>query len=268
MKVDVWLSEATKQLKASGIGTARLDALVLLEDVTKKDRAWLLSRSELELTNIQTRKLDGLVKRRSGHEPLAYIRGKTEFYGREFIINKYVLEPRPESETFFDVLKNLDLTHVKTMVDVGTGSGALAITAKLEFPNLDVIATDIDSKCLEVASQNAKKHKTGIEFIQTDLIKSLKLPEDSILICNLPYVPDGFTINQAAMNEPKLAIFGGPDGLDVYRKLFEQIKDLKFKPKYVLTESPPSQHKALVKIAKTYGYNLTKTEDFIQVFSY
>src|SRR4051812_18952492 len=96
-------------LRDAGIGTARLDAMVLLEDCLSKDRAHLLAHPELELTAEQEKLLDAQIKRRLAHEPLAYIRGKTEFYGRDFLINKYVLEPRPESETIIDLLKKLPL---------------------------------------------------------------------------------------------------------------------------------------------------------------
>ena len=88
-----------------------------------------------------------------------------------------------------------------------------------------------------------------------------------VLLCNLPYVPDKFQLNRAALNEPRLAIFGGPDGLDVYRNLFKQCTDLKLVPGYVLTESMPPQHKQLIDIAQVAGFRLLKADDFIQLFA-
>lgn len=234
-----------------------------------KDRAYLLAHPEMALPATALKKLNSQVDRRTRHEPLAHIRGKTEFYGREFLINKHVLEPRPESEAMIELLKKLTSTP-RHIADVGTGSGCLAITAKLEIPEADVVAIDIDEKCLDVARKNALKHDTNIKFLQGDLLGPLLSTVYSLpptLLCNLPYVPDSFTINQAAMNEPRHAIFGGPDGLDLYRRLFAQTAKLSQKPKYILTESLPLQHKELSKIAESANYKLQKTEDFIQFFN-
>ncbi len=273
MAIQDWLKATTTILQDADISTARLDALVLLEDCLNKDRAHLLAHPELELTAEQVKKLDVHISRRAAHEPLAYIRGKTEFYGREFYIDHHVLEPRPESETMIDLLKGLvdgRQQTVDSIVDVGTGSGALAITAKLEMPQAEVTAIDIDSACLKVARQNAKKHKADINFLEGDLVSPLLSTDyrlqSTILLCNLPYVPDDFQINRAAMQEPRLAIFGGPDGLNLYRTLFAYINNSAQKPLYVLTESMPPQHEQLATIAERCGFRLTQTEDFIQVF--
>ncbi|HSX27423.1 MAG TPA: peptide chain release factor N(5)-glutamine methyltransferase [Patescibacteria group bacterium] len=264
-----WLVNTVRALEASGIGTARLDCLILLEDMTGKDRGWLLAHPETKLTGKQQSKLANQIDKRIKHTPLAYVRGKSEFYGREFIINEFVLEPRPESETMIGLLKTLP--DNATIIDVGTGSGALAITAKLEIPDADVFATDIDRNCLKIAVQNAKKHNVNVSFYEGDLLKALpknKFGSSSALLCNLPYVPDNYHINDAAMMEPKLAIFGGSDGLELYRQLFGQIRNKKQanNPKFVLTESLPFQHQELAKIAKHAGYELRKTDDFIQLF--
>lgn len=270
MKVNEWLKRATETLKDNNIGTARLDCLVLLEDTTGKDRGWLLAHPEFELNARQFKKLDQQVKRRAKHQPLAYIRGKTEFYGREFLINKDVLEPRPESETMIELLKKLPLPKKSLIADIGTGSGALAITAKLEVPDAEVIATDIDPKCLVVARKSAKKLGTNIKFFKGNLLEPVYplLAIPYLLLCNLPYVPDGYQLNSAAMNEPKIAIFGGPDGLNLYRRLLEQVDSLDTKPIYILTESLPPQHKKLAAIAKKHGYKVTQSSDFIQLFKY
>lgn len=272
MTVNDWLIEASKRLEKAGIGTARLDALVLLEDIIGKDRAYLLAHPEMTLQGASLKKLEELIKRRMKHDPMAFIRGKTEFYGREFIINKNVLEPRPESETMIELLKEVleqrAESREQSIVDVGTGSGALAIMVKLEMPSTEVIATDIDPKCLRVARQNAQKHRVKIKFLQGNLLD--KLTADSLqltaILANLPYVPDNYKINQAAAMEPRRAIFGGPDGLDLYRQLFDQLNRGSIRTKFVLTECLPMQHLLLKVIAKKAGFKLQKTDDFIQVF--
>lgn len=268
MRINDWLFTASASLQESSISTARLDCLVLLEDCLQKDRAFILAHPELELSAKQLAVLQQQLTRRSSHEPLAYIRGKTEFYGREFFIDERVLEPRPESETMIDLLKELG-TPAVNIADIGTGSGALAITAQLELPEARVAAVDIDPSCLSVAAKNAAFHEGSIELFPGDLLqpflqKSCNFVPD-VLLCNLPYVPDSFQINRAATHEPALALFGGPDGLDVYRTLFTQAAKLPKKP-VILTESLPPQHPALTDIATSYGYRQKVEDDFIQLF--
>lgn len=265
MKVNDWLEQAQQVLTATGISTARLDALVLLEDCLKRPRATLLAHTEIELTADQLKVLNGWLARRAKHVPLAYIRHKSEFYGREFYVDERVLEPRPESETIITLLKKL-VRPEQTVADIGTGSGMLAITAKLELPSSQVFAVDIDQNCLEVARLNAQRYNVDISFKQGDLLSPLDEKVD-ILLCNLPYVPDNFQINLAALHEPRVAIFGGPDGLDLYRKLFTQIDTLGLKPGYILAESLPPQHGELAAIASAYGYHQQIEDDFIQLFT-
>lgn len=268
MDLDNQLNVGVKILNTAGIGTARLDALVLLEDVTGKDRSWLLAHPEHELSAAQLRKLQNLLKRRAQHEPLAYIRGKAEFCGREFVLTPAVLQPRPESETMIDLLKALPLKSTRACIaDVGTGSGALGITAQLELPQNTVELLEIDSKAIKIAKMNVDKFTLGLPVIKSDLLSGSDQAYD-ILLCNLPYVPDGFQINQSALREPRIAIFGGPDGLDVYRKLFKQVQKRSYKPLYILSESLPPQHAQLAEIAAKSGYIQVQQDDFIQVFEY
>ncbi|HEX4774810.1 MAG TPA: HemK/PrmC family methyltransferase [Candidatus Saccharimonadales bacterium] len=263
-----WLKSAQTKLEAAGIGTARLDALILLESVTGHYRAWILAHLENVIDTSQSDKLNNLLKRRVQHEPMSYICGKTEFYGREFLITPAVLEPRPESETMIDLLKDLpDLPSPVGIADVGAGSGALGITAALELANNLVELLDIDDQALIVTKTNVDKFTLSIDVIKSDLLTGLN-HNNQILLCNLPYVPDNFRINQAAMHEPKIAIFGGPDGLDLYRKLFNQVQSLTTKPLYILCEALPSQHARLKQIAGKVGYEPYKNQDFIQVFRF
>lgn len=265
MNIKYWLQSATKELRQSDIATARLDCLVLLADCLNTNSTHLLAHPETILTSAQEKCLKQLIARRRHHEPLAYIRGKTEFYGREFIINNHVLEPRPESETMIELLKKLSLASDISIADIGTGSGALGITAALELKIQSVDFYDIDTEALEVAKENAQAHNVLGDFYVCDLLGNKQIRYD-VLLCNLPYVPDDFHINTAAMHEPSIAIFGGSDGLEVYRKLFAQITTLTNKPSYVLAEALPPQHAKLAQIAASAGYALDKSEDFIQVF--
>jgi len=265
MLISNWLKHAETQLKDTGISTARLDSLVLLSDTLEHDKSWLLSHPDYELQGSILENLNIKVVQRAQHAPLAYIRGHAEFYGREFYVNKHALVPRPETETIIELLKSLQLPAGTRILDLGTGSGCIAITTALELPNTHVSACDIDPNCLEIARQNATKLTATVAFFVSDLLEHAQ-PQD-LLLANLPYVPDDFTINTAATHEPALALFGGPDGLDLYRKLFAQISHANWQPQHILTESLPLQHSELVKIAVTAGFVLKTTDDFIQVFT-
>lgn len=272
MTISIWLSHAIDRLKSAGIATARLDSQLLLADKMERDRGWVLAHPEVPLTEETVSQLNGQLEERAKHVPLAYIRGRVEFYGREFIVDRRVLEPRPESETLIDVMKSLPPVQKKEpvqIIDVGTGSGALAITAKLELPEAEVVATDIDAASLQVAQANADKLQANIAFAQGDMLTPVKdaLAQPIVItLANLPYVPDDHQVNRAALHEPRIAIFGGPDGLDPFRKLFEQAAKLIKHSAYILTESLPPQHKQLAFIAARHGFLQTREEDFIQVF--
>jgi release factor glutamine methyltransferase len=201
------------------------------------------------------------------HEPLAYIRGKQEFYGRDFEVSPDTLTPRPETETLIEMLFEI---KPEKIIDIGTGSGCIAITAKLGLPTSAVSASDISKKCLQVAKKNAKNLHAEVNFFKSDLLQDLSVADISgaVICCNLPYVPNNFSINTAASHEPKLAIYGGEDGLDYYRQLFEEIISLPVlkRPVAVLTESLPLQHESISAIAEVAGFKLADTRDFIQYF--
>lgn len=265
MKIKAWLKTASDQLGTAGISTARLDCLVLLEDVLNTNRTQILANDNRELTEVEETALQRLINKRVQHVPLAYLRYKTEFYGREFYVDERVLEPRPESETMIELLKSLPLNARSKLADIGSGSGALGITAKLELPRIAVTLLEIDSGALQVSQRNARLHKAAVQVVASDLLRGVDEHFD-VLLCNLPYVPDDFHINLAASHEPAIAIFGGPDGLMLYRKLFTQLNQRAAKPSYILSESLPPQHAMLATTAQAAGYRQTEESDFIQLF--
>lgn len=265
MTLGTYLPSAEAKLKRAGIGSARLDVLILLEDSLHKDRAWILAHAEYNLSDGQVRKLETRFARRAKHIPLAYIRGFSEFYGRRFRVNRHVLETRPETETMIELLTKLSLPKHPAIADVGTGCGAIGITAALEIAASQVDLYDISSSALAVAKHNTHLHELHLHCRKMNLLSRALRPYD-VIVTSLPYVPDKWKINEAAMAEPKIAIFGGSDGLDVYRKLFTQLKRFTWKPKYLLTESLPPQHPKLAEIAEDFGFKLYKSEGFIQIF--
>lgn len=259
-----YLREATAQLQTAGIDSARLDALILLEDTLRLDRAYLLAHDDAEIAPDHLQSLQSLIDRRQSHEPLAYIRGHAEFYGRTFVVNKHVLVPRPESEAIIALLKEL---AIKTAVDIGTGSGALAITAALELPHVAVTAIDIDDKCIETAKDNANRLDAKITFVKGNFLEPLLTVPVDVLLCNLPYVPENYSVNKAALHEPALALFAGKDGLDAYKTLTDQLMGMHTKPTFVITEALAEQHTALANIMTRAGYSLRKTQGLAQLFS-
>jgi release factor glutamine methyltransferase len=261
-----FLRQAAADLKRAGISSSRLDVLILLEDSTHRDRAWLLAHPEYKLTSHQLNKLTKQLKQRQQHQPLAYIRGISEFYGRRFRVNKRVLEPRVESETMIELLKKLDLPKQPKIADVGTGCGAIGITAALEIHPSTVDLYDIDSNALAVAKHNEHMHELKLGVHKRDLLNRPARPDYDVVLANLPYVPNHWQINEAAMQEPRVAIFGGPDGLDLYRRLFKQLSAKPAKPRFVLTEALPPQHELLTAIATEHGFKQDRVRDFIQVF--
>ncbi len=189
--------------------------------------------------------------------PVQHIIGYQEFYGYSFIVNSDVLIPRFETE---ELLGNI-LIYAEdvfgeeqiSVVDVGTGSGCLAITMDIEGSNMDVTATDISDKALIVAKQNNKALKTNVKFIQGDLLEPLKEMKFDILISNPPYIPNKeFVEGLVKDNEPSVALFGGEDGLDFYRGIIKDAESI-LNDKYIIAfEHAFNKAKELKKIIKKH----------------
>lgn len=264
MTIEKILANSQSKLRDSGIESAKLDAELMLALATDKTRTWLHTHPEYELTPNQLARFDDYLKHRTTGQPIAYIVGHKEFYGRDFLVNEQVLVPRPETESFIELVKSLpsDLS----IIDLGTGSGILAITSVLEQPTWSGTATDISPKTLKVAQQNAEKlGAKNLVFKVQNLLHDDPKNYD-LVIANLPYVPTNLLNKADIAHEPKVALFAGRDGLDVYRQLFDQLADRSSKPKHLLTESLESQHDAMTKLAQAAGYKLHHTQDLVQWF--
>lgn len=267
MTIAEWLVPSMITLRDAGVDSPRRDCLVLLEDTIKKDRAWVVAHPEYELDKKVVQILSTLVERRKNREPLAYIRGKAWFYGRFFEVNRSVLIPRPESENIIEIIKQL---APQTIIDIGTGSGCLAITAKLEIPEADVIATDISSGALAVATDNAHTHTVDINFVLGSLFDNLanNFLNNATIIANLPYVPRHMITSPEITQEPPEALFSGSDGLDHYRQFWHELAKRNVHPKNILIESLEEQHSHIERLAQEVGYKLQQTSVLIQLFTY
>lgn len=213
---------------------------------------------------------NSLINKRIKRIPLAYLVGQKEFYGRDFIVNKNTLIPRPESESNIGLFKKV-VQDQDTLLDVGTGSGILAITCALEAKknglNLKVIASDISSKALKIAEQNATNKKLDITFLRSNLLEGIPqsiLADVNIIVANLPYV-DKEWINQALPNElhyePQNALYARQNGLELIYKLIAQTKILP-KLKYIILEADPEQHQAIITFGKSYNLELVKIDNY------
>jgi release factor glutamine methyltransferase len=217
---------AIKRLHAVSPSPA-LDVDMLLGEILGADRAYLLAHPDQPLTDDQNERIAAWVERAANGEPIAYILGRRGFYDLEFIVTPDVLIPRPETELLLEqaLAWAKDRTHT-TAVDVGTGSGALAITFAKHAPKAQVYATDISPEALEISRRNAELHATNVTFLQGDLLVPLikRNIRVDLVMANLPYIAsDELTALPVSRHEPRLALDGGADGLDFIRRLLSQI---------------------------------------------
>lgn len=264
MRLGDFLNTATKQLHAAGVESARLDALILLEDVLGRDRANLIAHPEIALTEAQEALLNTYIARRCNHIPLTYIRGRAAFYGRDFTVNTHTLVPRPETEAMITLLKKLRLPAHPCIADIGTGSGCLGVTAALELLQSEVFLYDTSAAALKVASINARQLGVRAHIAEQDLLTHDAHHYD-VILANLPYVPTTYPVNKAATHEPPVALFSGIDGLDHYRRFWQQVAISR--PRYVITEALPDQHSSLEQLAYKANYTPSATEGLAQSFT-
>jgi release factor glutamine methyltransferase len=225
------LDWSTGFLGRSGSDSPRLDTQLFLSHVCGLDKVQLYVQFERPLVAEELATLKELIRRRSDGEPVAYILGERDFYGRTFEVSPDVLIPRPETEHLVDLALTWLRTHAieaPKLVDVGTGSGAIAVSLAAELPTAIVVATDISPGALEVAARNAEKHgvREQVKFTRGDLLEPLKTAGAvDAVISNPPYLDDELMASAArdvVEFEPRLALHGGPDGLDILRRLTPQ----------------------------------------------
>lgn len=242
-----------------------LDAHVLLATVLGVERAHLLGHPEQPLTETQAERYEAWVARHESGEPLAYILGRRGFYDLDLMVTPDVLIPRPETELLLEraLAFAKDRQHL-TVVDVGTGSGALAVTFAVHVPDANVYAIDVSEAALSVARENARAHGMGsnIVFANGNLLAPLVeigVTVD-IIMANLPYIAsDEVPRLDVSRYEPTLALDGGPDGLDLVRQLLAQVPQVARPGALVLLEIGAGQGAAALALA---GPNATLRQDY------
>jgi release factor glutamine methyltransferase len=252
--------------------TPRLDAELLLAHILGWDRARLLAEGRAPLNEAQQSAFRELVGRRAALEPVAYLTGHKEFYGLEFVVDQRVLVPRPETELLVDLAlaiarrktkdegRRTGIGHPSSFVfgrlsiaDIGTGSGAIAVALAIYLPEARIVAIDISRDALEVARGNVERHGVAgrVRLIEGDLIEPLREPAD-MLISNPPYTILAEIDEGVRRHEPHRALDGGPDGLDIYRRLLAQAPS-KLKPHgAMLLEIGATQGAAVVELARRH----------------
>jgi len=234
-----------------------LDAQVLLAHVLGRSRSWLPAHLDAPLTPPQIDSALQAFARLEADEPLPYILGLWEFFGLDFNITPNVLIPRPETELLVErALKWISANPKKRSVaDIGTGSGIIAVSIAKHCPDAHILATDISAEALQVARSNAEKHGVShqIEFMECDLLPNAESARSFDLLCaNLPYIPTetmrGLPIYG---REPTLALDGGPDGLDVYRKLLTIVSGWAPQKIMLLLEIEASQGESSLRLGRS-----------------
>lgn len=243
-----------------------LDASLIVSHVLNTTRAYLITHSDRKLTAKQISEIKKLYKKRYQHYPLAYLVHNKEFYGRKFYVNHYVLIPRPETEAIIE--SALKLKNIKNVLDIGTGSGNIAITLKLENPQLKITASDISKRALKVAQKNAQKYLANIKFVQSNLFQKVRGKYD-LIIANLPYVNKKWEWNSKELKyEPKKALYADDNGLELIKKLLLNSSKHLNKNAYLFIEADTSQLDAIAKIATERAFKEVSRTNFSLLFQY
>ncbi len=230
------LDAAIARLTENDVGSPRMNAETLLMFTLGCDRAYLYAHPERELTADEQARYDAAIGERASGKPSQYITGHQEFWGLDLIVSPAVLIPRPETEHVIETVIGLPLkpkpglSGAPRIVDVGTGSGCIALALANELPRAEIVGVDLSEAALEIARANAMRlqlHKR-VAFRHSDLLEAFAAtPQFDIVVSNPPYVGEAEpekVQRQVREHEPKMAVFAGPEGLDVYRRLVPQAR--------------------------------------------
>lgn len=263
--IKIWLRDAAEDLAMAGISTALLDAEVILAHTLRKSRTYLHAHGEDSIDQRRLEIANARLDLRKDRVPVAYIIGHKEFYGRTFKVSPSVLIPRPESEALIEALKKYWGEKPGKLIDVGTGSGCLGITAKLELP-LDITLTDISRHALKIAEENAANLGAAVALQQSNLLDETTGIYD-VILANLPYVDKSWERSPETNHEPSLALFADNDGLALITRLIDQTGLRLKKYGLLVLEADPAQHMAIIDYAKNRGLTATAVKDYCLVLT-
>lgn len=262
MKISDLLAQAKNQLENSGVGSSKLDSLVLLTHALSVSKEQIIFNPDLEPEQTLQEKFWQMIARRAKREPVSHIIGKREFYGHDFFVTSDVLDPRPDSESLIElVLKKFPQKNSELKIlEVGTGSGCLVITLLRLYESSFANGVDISEKALEICRKNAGANQVQnrLELFQSDLFSSLTADKKfDLIISNPPYIPskDVLELEAEVKNfEPHLALDGGADGLDFYRAIAQTAPNFLQKNGRIILEIGFDQKDAVVKIFESENF--------------
>lgn len=261
-----WIRDAAELLADAGITSARLDAEIILAHTIRRSRTWIHAHSD-ELLDERTLDIAGArLDLRLDRVPIAYIIGHKEFYGRLLKVSPSVLVPRPESEFAIELLRQYLPPSAHTLLDVGTGSGCIGITAKLELPNLAVTLSDVGPHALTIAHENAEALRADVAIIKSDLLESVDGIFDCI-VANLPYVDKSWQRSPETDHEPELALFADERGLALIYRLIDQAPLVTTPQGMLLLEADPEQHAEIISYAGGHGFPHCLSSDYYVIAS-
>ncbi|HEY6937875.1 MAG TPA: peptide chain release factor N(5)-glutamine methyltransferase [Terriglobales bacterium] len=224
------IQNAEQRLQAAHVGSPRMNAELLAMFVLGCDRAYLYAHSERPLTRNEMASYDDALTERARGVPAQYITGHQEFWGMDVIVSPAVLIPRPETEHVIETMLELARDRpANNVVDVGTGSGCIALALTKEFPQARIHATEISAEALEIARANAARHQLEdrIQFHETDLLAGMEEGAFDYVVSNPPYIGDWEADSveaQVRRFEPRRALFAGPSGLEVFARLIPEAR--------------------------------------------
>ena len=265
------IHEASEILRDTGVPEARREAGSLLSFVLKRDRTFLISHSEEHLSPEEFQRYRQVVDRRSFGEPLQYITGLQDFYGREFRVSPDVLIPRPETELLVESAVQLLKESNSIICDVGTGSGCIAVTMLCERPDLRGVALDVSEAALDIARQNAFRWEVQdrISFFISDCFNGLNSDQNQfdLIASNPPYVSAAAIPGlqrEVKDHEPKIALSPGPDGLSVIQRLIQDAPRFLRNAGYLLLEIGFDQGEAVERLVSFSGFQLVEIRADLQ----
>lgn len=262
MRVNDWLNQAIKKLNQVGIESSRLDCLIILETTLNRDRTNIIAHPDLVLDVPTLDKLNRLIDQRSRRIPIAYLIGNREFYGLNIKVDESVLIPRPETEVLVEAAIN-SLPKSSTVLEIGTGSGAISIALKVNRPDLIIDAIDISQDALIIAQQNARLSKVDINFIHSDMFNNLEGKKYNSILANLPYVPKDSPRQPEINYEPDIALYSGSDGLDLYRELLANYQNFVTPDHKLILEFMPSQRETIEKLAAANNLSFEQKSNYV-----
>lgn len=253
MTIKALLNQAVIMLKNENIEAPKNKARMLLQATLKKSREYLMIYDTKEVTENEREQYIKNVKKLISGIPLQYITGRQEFMKLNFLVTKEVLIPRPDTEILVEeVIKLANNINNPVILDLCTGSGAIAISCAKYIKNTQIYATDISTKAIDIAKKNAKFNgvKNNIEFIESNLFSKIKDQKFDIIVSNPPYIETDTikTLSKEVQNEPRIALDGGKDGLAFYRKIAENAYKFLNRQGYLCLEIGYNQRHAVQEI--------------------